>query len=103
MSALDFDILPCEPQPRNHVAFRRGQRHYQQIREIMWRHSRLNPLARPLTAKEIHREVRDITPAQIWRHMNRIRLDAEAEFYETGQVSESGDGVAKEVVSSEHI
>lgn len=73
--------------PRNRRAVKRAQRYECQIRELMLAHVKRNPLARQLTAKEIHATLREIEPRTISWYMQIIRNKAEAELMERGCVA----------------
>jgi hypothetical protein len=61
---------------RNRHAFERGQEHRAQLKAIMLDHQRCKPLARPLTAKELHARYPFIKPSTIAWHVAELRYEA---------------------------
>jgi hypothetical protein len=64
--------------PRNRQAFERGQEHRAQIKALMLDHARRNPLARPLTAKELQGLYPCLKPSTIAWHVAELRYEATA-------------------------
>ena len=78
--------------PRNRKAFAAGQRARATIRRLMLDHATRNPIARPLTGKELQgmlarRGIHLGLSTVLW-HVNRIRLTADIEALD----AEAGSG-----------
>lgn len=73
----------CAVTARNRVAAARGARTRELIRQLLLDHATRNPIARPLTGKELqgmlaHRGIHLGLSTVLW-HVNRIRLAADLE------------------------
>jgi hypothetical protein len=82
---------------RNRQAFERGQEHRAQLKAIMLDHQRCKPLARALTAKELHARYPFIKPSTIAWHVAELRYEAAAASLMTNV---RGDGGAESASDS---
>ena len=82
----------CAVTARNRVAAARGARTRELIRQLMLEHATRNPIARPLTAKEIQWHLKGLgvylAPSTVAWHVNWIRLTADIEALD----AEAGSG-----------